>query len=1820
MLTIPGYQVTEVIHEGMKSIVCRALDTETNKSVVIKTHRQIYPSLRDIAKLKHQYEILQGVDIEGVVRPQRIEKQDKHLLLVLEDFGGVPIDQLTDTFQHNMRLFLTVAIEITQHLKLLHQHGITHKDIKPQNILIHPRNKAVKFIDFGLSSRLLMENQEAQSLSTMEGTLAYMSPEQTGRMNRVMDYRSDFYSLGVTFYHLLTGQLPFQSSDPLELVHCHIAKQPLAPHVHNPQIPLPLAQIVLKLMAKNAEDRYQSAEGLMFDLQQCLNRLGNAGLRETATIELFPLGQADFCDRLQISQKLYGREAEVQTLLDAFERVCDGAIELMLVAGFSGIGKTALIQEVHKPMTRQRGYFITGKFDQLQRNVPYASLIQAFRGLIRQILTEPPQRIGQWRRQLEAVLGVNGQVIIDVIPEVERIIGQQPAVPSLGPSEAQNRFNRVFQLFVEVFTRPEHPLVLFLDDLQWVDSASLRLIQNLLTSPSGAYLLLIGAYRDNEVYAAHPLMTLLDDLNQAQVKRTDIHLKPLDAATVQQLLADSLDTAPNQVEDLATVAIAKTNGNPFFLNQLLNYFYDEQILFFDRDQRCWQWDLQQAKAAGITENVVDLMMIKLRRLSVRSQRLLQLAACIGNQFNLKTLAVIAEQPLSQVVADLVEPLRDQVIIQQGDVGQVPTGLTDAELVDLVDATTDGITYRFLHDRVQQAAYELIADADRQAVHLTIGRLLNRDRCDRADEEFEFEVVNQLNQGRGLITDPAERQQLADLNLQAGQKAKSAVAYESALSYLETGIKLLANNCWEAQYQLAFDLHKECFECDYLCSNFDQAETLFKLVLDQAKTAVEKAQIYSIQIVLNTTLGKFAEVIALGKEGLSLLGWTVPAGKAAVQRATVAEVIKIKLRLRTRPIEQLVNLPLMDDPIYLSQVYLMAQVIPALYYTDMALSDLFYLRMSSLSLQYGNSAVSAVAYLGLGRFLGEKLKEYRNRYQFGKLALALVDRFNTPELKCKTYFLFGGFINHWTNHSREDIDYLKTAFQFGTEYGDLIWACYANNVLSMRQILLGMPLEKVEADVQTHLNYAQQVGEQYTPTFFCVTRQMTRCLMGRTESPTSLSDDQFNEEQHVAILQNPGLIGALNWYYVVKTALYFIAGDYENASQMADAAEQKISSAYGLARVVQQVFQSAMCGVVRYPALEESAKQQAWQRLRRYQRRLREWAHHSPDNYLHRYRLLQAEMARLQGRVLKARHYYEQAIQQAQRSGYIQDDAIANERMAQFYIEQGNMVIARAYLMEARYAYLRWGATVKVADLDASYPFLTTESAIAPFSTGTTSIEPLSSTSRYASNSSKSGSGLDTYSIIKASQTLSQEILLDRLLERMMALVIENAGAETGHLLLEQNGAWQVRVSGSVGQLNEPSNSIQTQGQNGPSAQHTSSPSTTVTQMALEDSVPIAVIHYVTRTEEAVLLHDAAESEQFAHDPYIQTHQPKSVLCLPLIYQGKLISVVYLENNLAVGAFTEERVEVLKILSAQAAISIENARLYTRQVELADAYSRFVPQEYLAFLDKEITQVNLGDNVSREMAVMFSDIRSFTTLSEQMSPQENFDFINAYLQQVCPEIRHHHGLIIKYMGDGVMAVFPRQVNDAVQSGVAQLKRVQDYNQQRQAQGLPMIRVGIGLHVGYMMVGIVGEPSRLQADTISDNINLTARLEGLTKFYGVGFLVSEQVVDQLDETAPYQMRFLDSVAVKGRNEPISIYEVLDAETAAQQQLKLATQEDFKLGIQHYRRQAFETAIAAFERVLAANPDDCPARLYCDRIQSLIDSGVPERWDGVWRFTEK
>ncbi len=860
MNEIQGYQIREEIKVSFKKIIYRGLRESDKTPVIIKTLKADYPTLEEITRLRHEYKITKNLNLEGIVKSYSLERYKNSFALILEDFGGESLEQLLATRKLQLVKFLRIALQLTSSLGELHQNQIIHKDIKPSNIIINPETFQVKISDFGIATRLANENHsfldsswEQDNNSLLKGTLAYISPEQTGRMNRSIDYRTDFYPLGITFYQILTGQLPFKAIDPLELIYCHMALLPVPPHQLNPEVPEAVSSIVMKLLAKNPEDRYQSAYGLKADLETCLTQLLDRG-----KIEYFPCGQMDRRGQFLIPQKLYGRSAEVTALLSCFERVSSGSTEMMLVKGYSGIGKTSVINEVHKPIVRQRGYFISGKFDQFKKNIPYAALIQAFESLVRQLLTETPERIALWKEKLLSRLGENGSVIIEVIPEVELIIGSQPAIPELGPTESQNRFNRIFKEFVSVFTQKKHPLVLFLDDLQWADSASLKLIQLLLTEQDSQYLLLIGAYRDNEVSPTHALIQTIEKIEKTNSIVNTISLQPLAIEHVDQLVADTLHCEPERSKLLAELVFNKTAGNPFFLRMLLQTLHSEKLLNFDFNSGCWQWDIEQIQAVGITDdNVVELVARNLQKLPQMTQQVLRLAACIGNQFNLDVLAIVNEKSESDTSADLWSALIAGLILPLSDAYKVPLVFDEEEEAVRIEESVQ-VSYKFLHDRVQQAAYSLIPDDQKKQTHLEIGQLLLKNTPTEEIEENIFDIVNQLNIGRELILNHLERDRLAELNLIAGKKAKLATAYEAAGKYLNTGLELLSGDSWQNHYDLTLGLYIEAVEAEYLNANFEQAEKMANIVLQKARTLLEKVKIYETKIQYRSLVSSGSE--------------------------------------------------------------------------------------------------------------------------------------------------------------------------------------------------------------------------------------------------------------------------------------------------------------------------------------------------------------------------------------------------------------------------------------------------------------------------------------------------------------------------------------------------------------------------------------------------------------------------------------------------------------------------------------------------------------------------------------------------------------------------------------------------------------------------------------------------------------------------------------------------------------------------------------------------------------------------------------------------
>ncbi|MBN3872840.1 hybrid sensor histidine kinase/response regulator [Nostoc sp. JL33] len=1501
---LPGYNFIETLHEGVNTVIYRACKQLDQTLAIVKALKAEYPSLEELTRLRHEYKISQAlVHIEGIVKSLALENHHNGLALILADFGAESLKKYISDRQLSLTEFLTIAIQLASTLTQLHQAKIIHKDIKPDNIVINPETAQVKIIDFSIASRLEKENQSISNPNLLEGTLAYMSPEQTGRMNRSIDYRTDFYSLGVTFYEMLTGSLPFNASDPLEFVHCHIAKTPIPLQEINSKIPPVVSDIVMKLLAKTAEDRYQSSLGLKADLETCLTQLQTDG-----EISHFLVGQLDSYSQFSIPQKLYGREIEVATLLAAFDRVSSGTTEMMLVSGYSGIGKSCLVHEVHKPIVRQRGYFISGKFDQFKRNIPFASLIQAFQDLMRQMLTETDEQIAVWKSKLIDALGSNGQVIIDVIPELERIIDSQPAVPQLGSSESQNRFNRVFQQFIHVFSQPEHPLVLFLDDLQWADSASLKLIQLIITDPDSQYLLLIGAYRDNEVSATHPLIQTLEEIQKTGAIVNNIILQLLDIAHVNQLVADTLRTEILKAKPLAELVFTKTQGNPFFLTQLLKSLYQDNLLSFDFERGFWQWDIQVIEGVNITDNVVELMVAQIQKLSAKAQNVLKFAACIGDKFSLDMLAIINKTSQSETAADLWEALQSGLVFPLNNSYKTPL-VFDSEQMETENRRSpithhaSPITYKFLHDRVQQASYSLIPDDEKKQTHLKIGELLLKHTSETDIEENIFEIVNQLNIGAEFITQQPQKDRLAQLNLIAGQKAKAATAYESAVKYLNVGLELLITDSWECDYDLTLNLYVETAAVEFLNTNFERAEMLSDVVLSQAKTLLDRVQVYETKMQFYIAKNQMQAALNTGLQVLKMLG--LPLSAKPPTRLT-------RLNLGGKRIEDLTELPEMTDPYKLAALRVLINLIPPVYIAAPELYPQVVFKMTNLCLKYGNSPLSAYTYVLYGMFLCGAFEDMDSGYQFGQLGLKLLNQFNAKEMTAKIYETFNYFIRHWKEPAINTIEPLLEGVQKGLETGDLEYASYSACFYCTHLFFIGGNLEIVIQKQAHYIALMQRTKQEFQIIYANIVRQTGLNLIKKIAEPYRLIGESFNENEMLPILINSNNYMAIYPIYVSKLILGYLFKNYDRAAEDALLAEKYEQGGRGLMYKAEHKFYSSLTLLALYPSASKSdayggkLRQQYFSQVVAHQKKMKQWALHSPANYQHKYDLVEAEKARVLKQDVKAIAFYDRAINGAREHGYIQEEALASELAAEFYFACGREKVANTYLNDAYYGYGCWGAKAKVKDLEKTYPQLFRISKRETVSTDVTRI--ISSMSENASDS------LDLATVMKASQALSGEIVLGKLLAKLMTIVLENAGAQIGYLILEKSGELLIEASGAVDK-----NDV------------------TVLQgipVSTSQQLPISLINYVARTKENVVLSDATCEGKFTTDTYILTHQPKSVLCTPLIHQGKLSGILYLENNLTIGAFTSDRLEVLQLLSSQAAISIDNARLY-KDLKLAN---------------------------------------------------------------------------------------------------------------------------------------------------------------------------------------------------------------------------------------------------------------------------------------------
>ncbi|MBD2056029.1 AAA family ATPase, partial [Oculatella sp. FACHB-28] len=1277
----------------------------------------------------------------------------------------------------------------------------------------------------------------------------------------------------------------------------------------------PVSNLIMKLMAKNAEDRYQSAWGIKADLERCAQQLA-----ETGQINTLSLGLQDVSEQFRIPQKLYGREAEIEALWVAFDRVTgnreSGAgnrekhptpscSEMMLVSGYSGIGKTALVQELHKPITAKHGYFISGKFDQFGRNIPYSAIVDALQKLVQQLLGEPNEQVEVWRSRLLTALGSNGQIIIDVIPEVEFIIGKQPPVPKVGATEAQNRFNLTFQRFVRAFCAKEHPLVIFLDDLQWIDSATLKLIELILLDEQIQYLFLIGAYRDHEVSPTHSLILMLESLRKQGAELQEITLTPLTLEPLTQLVAETLHRNPDTdtVRSLAQAVSRKTEGNPFFVGEFLKLLYGENLLTFDAQQLSWQWNLAEIEAQDITDNVVELLLRQLQKLPEATQQNLCIAACVGAEFDLETLAFSAERNSEGTVCEKSPKAIFQDLLAAIQAGLIQP-LSDLDEGLLVQE------YKFLHDRVQQAADALIDESQKQVVHLQIGRNLLEKTSPEQRSDRLFEIIDHLNQGIELVTARAERTEIARLNLRAGQKAKAATAYEAAFKYFTTGIQLLNSESWQSEYDLTLALYSEAAEAAYLQGRFDEMEQLVEVVLARAKTVVDKVQVYDSRIQGYLSQGNLKETLKTGLEALKLLGIDLieNPSRADIQR----ELESTAALLAEREIEDLSNLPEIAAPEPLAAITILSNIGSAAFITLPALWILIICRTVSLSITYGNAIWSPMYYAAYGFVLCGVVQDIELGYKFGQLALTSAERLNNKRGKARTLRFSGTHIMQWKVHLRNIIPMLADAYQSGVETGDFECAGYAAYNVCYNSFSAGEELTQLEQKTATYSKAINQIRRKSPSNWLAIVWQTILNLLDRSENPSRLVGRVCDEEEalsHAIAVKDRTVIQIV---YLHKVMLCYLFEEHHQAVQTAVLARQHFEEVSAIISLPVFCFYHSMA-LLSLSLDASNSEKVAWLNcVNTNQEKMQKWAEHAPMNYLHKFYLVEAEKARVLGQFFEAEEFYERAIQGARENEYIQEEALAYELAAKHYLARGREKFAQLYMKEAHYCYERWGAMAKVKDLETRYPQFFSQSPVVTYT-------PIHTTSR--TTSARLDSAIDLAAVMKAAQALSEIIHLDQLIATLMQVVIENAGAETGALVLLEDDQLTVvaRCSGSR-QCN-------------------------LEKIAVTDcaTIPVPVIYSVERTQETLVFDDAVSEPSFLTDPHIQHQQTRSLLCMPILKQSQLIGILYLENNLSTEVFTRDRLQVLKLLMAQAAISLENARLYEQLANYTETLERKVEE-------------------------------------------------------------------------------------------------------------------------------------------------------------------------------------------------------------------------------------------------------------------------------------
>ncbi|MGI6357855.1 MAG: helix-turn-helix transcriptional regulator [Bacillota bacterium] len=1475
MLDLPGYTISEKLHvrEGMSFY--RGHATNDRRPVIVKALDTRAATPLEISRLMREYEISRSVDIADIVQPSRLEQAGPVLALVTEDTGAIPLRSYLLNRSADLWNFLDIAVRLTESLVRLHQNGIIHGGLKPESILVHPHTKKIYLTDFGDASSPTLQTNQSPSSSSPGGAWEYIAPEQTGRLRVAIDHRTDLYALGVVFYEMITHRLPLQAAGPAEMIYAHIAQQPLPPIDSNPGIPLAVSAMIMRLLAKEKEERYQSAAGLLWDLKECRRQLLQTGI-----IQSFSLGQADRYARLRLPRKLYGREREMAALQAAFDRARDAQGGVVLVSGSPGVGKTTLIKESLQAMVQENGWFLTGKFDQLAKNIPYAPFAAAFGQLIRQLMTESQEELDRWKGRLSHALGRNCAVVVQIVPELEWILGKQPPADVLPPKEAEHRLCMLFADFVRLFAQRGHPLVLFLDDLQWADPDSVHLLKYLTEDANLRSLLFVGAFRETEVDAAHPLMELLQADHLQGYHEQRIALMPLGRDQVMQLVAETLHDSPENLAALTDVLYRQSGGNPFFLGQVLLLIHAEGLLSFDAQQGGWEWDLAAIQELQPGVDVLALLLRKLQRLPEDIQAVLKLAACMGNSFHLQTIAALRGQAIEEI-ADLLVPLVQQgLVIVAGDEKENPRE----------SSVQEAAACEFRHDWVQQAVYALISADEMQQLHLHLGRfMLQQHAGDHALADNILTIMDHFNRSLPLIHDPVERARLAQYNLLAGQKAKASAAHVSALQYFRSGVSLLSPDSWGSSYALSHQLHLELAQAEYLSGNLEAAERLFDLCLSRASTELERAGIQGLKVTLYASMGKYTAAVEIGVQALASLGVKLPIHPHKWDYAR--ELLRYKWHLLHKRIEDLAHLPEMQDPVQrkISELLTRLSSVTMSSYPD--LYGFIILKTGNHAVRYGNNEMAAVGYLGYSITAGSILGDYQAGERLGRVCVQLVERYDRSLFKCVIYFVVGAFISHWTQHGRIGLDYLSKALSTGMESGDVLIIGYAHCMMLENRYILGVPLNEIAQELEEKREIARRLKHENLALNVAIYDRVVSALCGDRAKSLLVCGERL-QPQTLRLSEKDQ--SSLATCYLWRMQLCYLAGDFRESLAAAQSLQPLSEAILGFIASAEYNFYHSLAITALLDQVAEAEQRILWKTLRKNQRQMKRWAKSCQENFLHKYLLVAAETARLRGKREQAMSLYEQAIRSARQNGYRQNEALANELAAKFHLQQGWERIAATYLRDACRGYGSWGASAKVRELAERYPSLLQ---------GAFPQEEAPSGETYeglwipALTYDEVASSLDFHALGRAVENVSQETDTSRLLESLLEMTVQSAGADSGYFILEQDGELFIEA-----------------------AKNSGCSQATVVSVPLEESQQLsrAVVRYVARTLETVVLNCGESIGVFAKDPYISALRSGSIACLPLLLQGIPVGVLYLENSLMSRVFSPDRLQALKLLSTQIA--------------------------------------------------------------------------------------------------------------------------------------------------------------------------------------------------------------------------------------------------------------------------------------------------------------